>query len=111
MTPRFLGSVNLSDGDWPYHEEEVAADKTMWSFGYGEDLAAEVGGETVALGKWLLGSADKFTDGGANLVVLLTADQPLRIYVRRRKRLIDAGTRKDFESLGWGKICDLLDEA
>jgi hypothetical protein len=53
---------------------------------------------------------DNFIDGEANGLTVHVASGDLRLYARRRGRHLDLGTRQDFTALGWGTICDLIDE-
>jgi hypothetical protein len=90
-------------------EELVATIPGAFDVGVGADACAQTGMGGRALSRLLLDYFHDFTDGGADLVELTSGPDVVRLYVRRRGRLVDVGTRKDFTELGWQAICDIID--
>lgn len=95
--------------EWSYHEEKIATLPGMADIGIGDDLVRKSGLPGRELGEVYRLQIHDFIDGGANLTRLHLPDGDLIVYVRRRGRSVDIGTRADFEALGWGMLCDELD--
>jgi hypothetical protein len=92
---------------WLRHEERVAAiGGDAVDVGLGRNAIAVTGLSQEQLTVLLAEMHERFINGGANLVLV----GGVRLYVRRRGRHLDAGTRRDFAEVGWGLVCDLLDK-
>jgi hypothetical protein len=76
----------------------------------GRDAVQTSGMQSAQLAGLFRDLFHQFIDGGANIVNVASPNGgEVRIYVRRRGRSLDVGTRQDFLDLGWGVICDALD--
>jgi hypothetical protein len=104
----------LGETGWKFHEEFIRLNPHLLDVGIGNDAQEQCGVSPAELAKLLQSLLLEFTDGGANVILFHPSGQAkdaTRLYVRRRGRHIDAGTRKDFELLKWGSVCDALDNA
>jgi hypothetical protein len=105
-----MSHLNLRDHfDWLRHEEAVADTPGLVSVGVGADAVLQSGLSEHELGRLYLKSLESFTDGGADGTYLDGPKGRVRIYVWRRGRMLDLGTRTDLAPLGWGPVCDLID--
>lgn len=107
-----MSLINLRDHfDWLRHEEAVADTPGLVSVGVGPNAVIQSGLSEHALGRLYMERFGSFTDGGADGTFLDGPKGRVRIYVCRRGRLLDLGTRADLIPLGWGPVCDLIDAA
>jgi hypothetical protein len=107
-----MSHLNLRDHfDLLRHEEDVASTPGLLSVGVGPDAVLQSGLSDHELAQLYLKRFESFTDGGADGTYLDGPKGRVRIYVRRRGRMLDFGTRADLIPLGWGPVCDLLDAA
>jgi hypothetical protein len=93
---------------WQRREEVVAATPGVVDMGIGRDAAHVTGMTSKQLSDAVVEHFHDFVDGGANAIVLHLPVGDVVLYARRRGRHLDVGTRRDFEDLGWGALCDLL---
>jgi hypothetical protein len=100
----------LQGVEWDYREELVASLPGVVDVGVGADAAAQSGLPQVEVGRLFRDAFHDLIDGGANVVHLHCPRGKLRLYAVRRGRHVDIGTRQDFHELGWGVVCDLLDQ-
>jgi hypothetical protein len=107
-----MSHVNLRDHfDLLRHEESVASVPGLVSVGVGPDAVLQSGLPDYELGRLYLKSFESFKDGGMDGTFLDGPKGRVRIYVWRRGRMLDLGTRADLAPLGWGVVCDLIDAA
>jgi hypothetical protein len=105
-----MSHLNLRDHfDWLRHEEAVADTPGLVSVGVGPDAVLQSGLPDYELGRLYMERLESFTDGGADGTYLDGPKGRVRIYVWRRGRMLDLGTRTDLAPLGWGPVCDLID--
>ena len=90
---------------WFHHEERIASLPGAIDVGVGDDAVHVTGLSSRDLGSRVRMVFHDLIDGGANLILV----GEIQLYVRRRGRSVDVGTRQDFAALGWEMICDLLD--
>ncbi len=100
--------VNLKRGELVYHEEDVAKSGDI-SIGIGEDIVFVTGMTSRQIANLVLPLFHDMINGGAHSLKLTRGAEIVMIYARRRKGIVDVGTRKDFAKLGWEAICDLID--
>ena len=98
----------LDDFSYLRHEELLAR-RRLRSCGLGDDLLRRAGVPSRDLANALLAHFDSLADGGLHLLQLATPEGPLRVFCRRRGRMLDAGTRADMDCLGWGAAADELE--
>jgi hypothetical protein len=111
MTRR-CGAMNdgiMGPGEWARHEEMVAATPDVIDIGIGPDAQARAGIPARALGRLIRGTFHDLIDGGANRLECHLPGGDFCLYARRRGRSVDVGTRRDFDALGWGALCDVLE--
>ena len=89
--------------------EELLARRKLRSCGLGADLRRRAGLPAGALAAAVLEHFDRLADGGLHAATLGTDAGPLRVYVRRRGRMLDAGTAADMAELGCGAACAALE--
>lgn len=99
----------IGEFDWARREERVAAMGKVIDVGVGQDAQRATGLTGAELSGMLQEVFHELIDGGANMLKVHCSKGIVDLYVRRRKKHVDAGTRKDFAELGWQGICDLLD--
>jgi len=105
-----MSDGNTMDGfDWARHEERIAGLNGVIDIGIGKFAVAETGLEMTELGELFQGLYHQLIDGGANVTNLTCPKGIIAVYVRRRGKSLDVGTRRDWEQLGWSNLCDLLD--
>jgi hypothetical protein len=93
---------------WQRREEVVAATPGLVDVGVSRDAARVTGMTSEAISDAVVDRFHDFIDGGANSIVLHLPAGAVTLYVRRRGRHVDVGSRKDFADLGWERLCDLL---
>jgi hypothetical protein len=94
---------------WQRREEVVAANPDLADVGVGRDAVRVTGLSGEEISNAVVEVLHDLVDGGANAVVMHTTAGAVTLYVRRRGRSVDVGTRRDFADLGWASICDRLD--
>ncbi len=98
---------------WWRHEELVASLPNVVDVGVGDDAAKVTGMSLVELSVMYRDQFHRFKDGGVYMTELrpeLVGGRVVKLYIRRRGRSLDVGTRKDFALLGWEGLCDVLDK-
>jgi hypothetical protein len=100
----------LDPFDWARHQEYLATLTGVVDIGLGPDALRASGLTQRELGALLGELFHSVPDGGASVAVLTVPCGPVRLYLRRRGKSLDAGTRQDLCALGWSPLCDLLDE-
>jgi hypothetical protein len=100
MRADIVGSDNKSrtmgTDDWLRHEEKVSSMSGVIDIGIGDDAVRVVGKDASVIGSAVRTVYHELIDGGANAINL----NGHRLYVRRRGKHVDVGTRRDFEALG-----------
>ena len=96
---------------WAFHEERISAlPDFIRDIGVGENAVQTTGLTSRQIAESLMEIREEMIDGGANVLGLNLDDGSLiHLYVRRRGKSYDVGTRIDFRALGWDNICDVLD--
>lgn len=92
---------------WKRHKSLIDETANVFDIGVGPDAAAQTGYTTTQIGHAISRFHEEIFKHGAMLLMI----DGVRIYLLRRDRCIDVGTRKDFEVLEWEDLCDLLDAA
>ena len=106
-----MKSRTVGQSQWQHLSETIAAlPKGVFNVGVGDDLTRVTGMTLVEICDALCPVATQMIDGGANIATLAYRGQEFVVYVRRRGKAIDLGTRIDFQALGWEPLCDLLDK-
>lgn len=95
--------------EWARHEEKIAATSGIIDVGIGKDLVQQTGMPRPVLADSIRQVFHDLIDRGANSLYLTLPQGKVRVYVIRRGKSVDVGTRVDFERLGWKDACDLLD--
>lgn len=96
----------LKGHEWDVVEENIAAlPDGNFSIGIGAHLM-EASGFTGPQIRDAVGQIiGDFKDRGAYLIMIGST----KCYANMHGKAVEVGTRKDFEELGLGKVCDLLD--
>ncbi len=90
------------------HEERIAKEGKI-SVAFGDDLKTQTRLPDEQLLSLVGDSFHEFIDGGGNIVIVYCRHGEVMAYAKRKGRMVDVGTRSDWEILGLGKMCDLLD--
>lgn len=103
-------SRTLGPVEWAYREEALTSMRGVIDIGVGDDAMRVTGMGMNAIGELIQPHFRSLIDGGANNADLTCNGLVVRLYVRRRGRHVDIGTRLDFIALGWELVCDALDK-
>lgn len=99
---------------WLRHEERLATMPNVTDIGLGTDAVERCRMGEDGLGEVFREWFHRFAEG-SQLIDFQVRDPDdgttwtVRLYVRRRGRSLDVGTRQDFTELGWERLCDALD--
>lgn len=92
---------------WEYESEKIEQlPGGVYSVGVGQDLVEKTGRTMRSLVDGLDQVFESLIDGGGSVGKV----DDVVCYCLRRGNAIEIGTRKDFEDLGWGLLCDRCDQ-
>lgn len=95
------------DHQWSYMEETIhELPDGVFSVGVGAHLIEETGMTGPEIMDSLCDFAHQIIDGGMNYGFI----GRVPIYLRRRGKAVEVGTREDFKEFGWEELCDIMDK-